>query len=407
LRAAAWDVWKECALTIRPLIRPTVRHTLVDLEPYHPVSSMDDIRLLELEEPLKLDWNESTVPPSPRVVERIQEFLGNHHHLNWYPDLFSRRLTGRLAAFNRLSEDQLIVTNGSDDALELVCKTYLDEGEEVLVPRPTYAHFLVFAREQGGKVVSVQSRSPFQKNLDDLLAGLTPATKVIYLVSPNNPTGVTFEEEEVEEIARRAPQAIVIVDEAYHEFYGRTCAGLVTRLPNVVVTRTFSKAYGLAGLRVGYAMASRDVIRNFKKIHNPKGVNVIAQLAAETALEDQAHVERFVADVTEGKRILGAAFDALGVEYHLTPANFVNVRVDRPQAFCDALARRHVWVRNRETLPGMSGFVRITVGTPGQMQELLGHVRAALAELSTPALGLKAGDSATDHAASSARQSRP
>lgn len=358
---------------------PRIKAQLAELAPYDPVSSLDDIRAYEGDdEPLKLDWNESTIAPSPKVVERIQKFMANRHHLNWYPDLFSHRLLPDLAASTGRAEDQILVTNGSDDALDLICKTFLDPGDEVVVPRPTYMHFLVFAAAQGGKVVSVEGADPFAKNLGGLLAAVTPRTKIVYVVSPNNPTGQLFEADEIERLARRAPQAIVIVDEAYHEFCGVTAAGLVGRVPNVVVTRTFSKAYGLAGLRIGYALASAEIIRHFKKIHNPKGVNVIAQIAARTALADQEHLARFVADVTESKAMLCHELSALGFECHTTPANYINVRVPDPAGLCKALAGHNTYVRNRDSLPGMKGVVRITVGTPAQTRLLLERLSDAL-----------------------------
>jgi len=363
---------------------PCTKAQLAELQPYEPVSSLDDIRAYPYEdEPLKLDWNESTVAPSPKVVERIQKFMANQHHLNWYPDLFSQRLLPDLAERTGRSQDQILVTAGSDDALDLICKTYLEPGDEVVVPRPTYTHFLVFAQAQGGRVVSVVGPDPFAKNLDGLMAALTPRTKIVYLVSPNNPTGQLFEPGEIERLARRAPQAIVIVDEAYHEFCGSTCAGLVGTVPNVVVTRTFSKAYGLAGLRIGYALADAEIIRNFKKIHNPKCVNVIAQIAAKTALADQEHLARFVADVTEAKAMLCHELTAMGFPCRTTPANYVNVRVPDPAGLCQALAARNVYVRNRDSLPGMKGMVRITVGTPRQTQLLLERLREALRAVPT------------------------
>ena len=358
---------------------PRSKKVLVDLVPYEPVSSLDDIRLYPYEdEPLKLDWNESTVAPSPKVVARIQDFLVNQHHLNWYPDLFSHRLSPLIARHNEREEDEVLVTNGSDDALELICKTYLDPGDEVVVPRPTYTHFLVFARAQGGEIVSVTTDDPFSKNLDGILAAITERTKIVYIVNPNNPTGQIYTGAELEIIARKAPHALVVVDEAYYEFCGETASSLVARFPNVIVTRTFSKAYGLAGLRIGYALAPPHIVRDFKKIHNPKGVNVIAQIAAETALADQEHLLRFVADVNESKRMLVREFDALGFHCRPTPANYVNVKLPDPGGFCDALAAQNVYVRDRDSLPGMKGMVRISVGTPRQTEVLMSRVRKAL-----------------------------
>jgi len=278
-----------------------------------------------------------------------------------------------------VGEGQVLVTNGSDDALDLICKTFLDPDDEVVVPRPTYTHFLVFARAQGGTIVSVTSPDPFVQDLDGILRAITPRTKIVYLVSPNNPTGVVYDASAVARVAEAAPQALVIVDEAYHEFCGISAVPALAAHPNVVVTRTFSKAYGLAGLRIGYAVAHPEVILAFQRVHNPKGVNVIAQIAAKTALDDQDHLKRFVADVAEAKKLLVTELTALGLPCRPTPANYVNVTVPDPAGFCRALAGKNVYVRDRDGLPGMRGVVRVTVGTPRQMHLLLDRIREILA----------------------------
>jgi histidinol-phosphate aminotransferase len=194
------------------------------------------------------------------VIERIQAFLGNTHHLNWYPDQRAAELTEKLAGYTGQPLDRILVTSGSDAALDILCQTFLDADDEVVVPSPTYTHFLTYAEARGAHVHQIFGANPFELDLQSVLDALNYRTKMVYLVSPNNPTGVVWPASVVARIARQVPQALVIVDEAYFEFCGKTAVELVERYSNVVVTRTFSKSFGIAGLRVGYMLATERVI---------------------------------------------------------------------------------------------------------------------------------------------------
>ncbi|MBM4320583.1 MAG: histidinol-phosphate aminotransferase family protein, partial [Deltaproteobacteria bacterium] len=244
-----------------------VARDVQEVRPYEAVSSLDQILSRPGQQPLKLDWNESTIPPSPRVIERILAFLQNSHHLNWYPDLNARKLVTALAGYTGRSEEQILVTNGSDDALDLICKTYLDAGERVLLPYPTYTHFLVHAGARGVYFDPVTYDDPFCGQPERLINALTGRTKLVYLVNPNNPTGVLFHPEEIAHLLQQAPRTLFVVDEAYYEFCGVTAAQMVDHFPNLVVTRTFSKSFGIAGLRVGYVLAHREVIQELRRLH--------------------------------------------------------------------------------------------------------------------------------------------
>lgn len=356
------------------------KHTRT-LRPYRPVSSLERIDPHANPEPLKLDWNESTIPPSPLVIERIQAFLGNTHHLNWYPDQRAAALTERLARYTGQPESRILVTSGSDAALENLCQTYLGPRDEVVVPSPSYTHFLVYAGARGSRIQTVYGEDPFTLDIDSVLKAITFKTKMIYLVSPCNPTGVVWPASVVARIARVAPQAIVVVDEAYHEFSGETAVGLVESYSNVVVTRTFSKSFGIAGLRVGYLVAPEAVINDVRRIFNPKSVNVLGQIAAAAALDDLEYLYSYVSDVTAAKPILQAWFEERGFGVVDTPANFLMVKVPHTGTFIQLLEEEGVYIRDRSMQRQLERYVRISVGTVEQTHELCRRLERVVARL--------------------------
>jgi len=350
------------------------------MSPYDAVSSLDAIKALpEGTVPLKLDWNESTIPPSPRVIEAIQAFLRNTHHLNWYPDLGATRLRGALSRYTGVPADGIIVTNGSDDALDLLCRTFLGASDDAVVVWPTYGHFLIFARARGVEPRPVAPADPFDVPAAALLDAIRPDTKLVYIASPNNPTGVVTPAGDVGRLCRAHPRTLFVLDEAYHEFCGTSAAPLVPATPNLVVTRTFSKCFGIAGLRVGYLLGAPAVLGHLSKLYNPKSVNVLGQVGAFAALADRETREGYVKDVREGQAALAEYLERRGAEVRTTQANFLLVRVPRPKRFTSALESAGVFVRDRSHLKGFDGWVRITAGTAEQMRDLARRMDALLA----------------------------
>jgi histidinol-phosphate aminotransferase len=348
------------------------------LTPYSPVSSLERIDPHGDTEPLKLDWNESTIAPSPLVIERIQAFLGNTHHLNWYPDQRAEELTTGLATYTGMPKEQILVTSGSDAALELLCQTYLDPEDEVVVPCPTYTHFLSFAGARGASIVKVHGESAFELDIDALMATLSYRTKIVYLVSPNNPTGIVWPAAVIARIARTVPQAVVIVDEAYYEFCGETAVSLVDEYSNIVVTRTFSKSFGIAGLRVGYMVGPAAVLQDVRRVFNPKSVNVLGQIAATAALDDLEYLYSYVREVQTAREQLVQWFRSRGLVVKSTNANFVLVQVSHPAAFIKLCEDESVYIRDRSKEPQLDGYVRLGVGTVEQTRELCRRLERVL-----------------------------
>ncbi|MFW5968538.1 MAG: histidinol-phosphate transaminase [Persicimonas sp.] len=352
-----------------------VAPSVAELTPYEAVTSQAAIEAApDGQTTFKLDWNEATIAPSPRVTAAIQEYLQGDRSLNWYPQLGSRQLLEALEDYTGLESDQMLVTNGSDDALQLICNTFLSEGDRVVAPVPSYNHFLVFAQSCGARIEEVCGPTPFAKNLAGIDEAMTRDTRILYLVSPNNPTGVLLDPSDVDALCAAYPDTLVILDEAYYEFAGVTGIDLVDRHPNLIVTRTFSKAFGLAGLRVGYLAADEELVEGLSRIYNPKSVNALAQVGAMAALDDLEYLNGFLEEVDTSKELLADFFEERGVDYHVSPANFVIVRVPRIGETLEELEERRIFVRDRSNYPGLEGCLRMSVGTVEQTERLIEHL---------------------------------
>ncbi len=361
--------------------RPEAADVVKGIQPYEPVSSLPRIVERPEIEHFKLDWNECTIPPAPGVKKAIHQYLDGELGLNIYPELFSYNLRLKLQSYVGYPADHILVSNGSDDALDLICKTYLNPGDRVLSPYPTYTHFLLFAKSRGAIIDKVIFEDAFKMDIEDILAHVTPETKIIYLVNPNNPTGVLYDEQDVEKLIQAAPQAIILVDEAYAEFARASLIDLVAKHENVFITRTFSKLFGLAGLRVGYLVAQPNAIKELSRLYNPKSVNQIAQVAAGAALDDLDYYERYIDEVDRSKRLLGRWCESHGLEYFWTPANYVMVRVENVKEVVEALADKGVYVRDRSSFPQLNGCFRLNLGTVEQTSTVILRFEAVLKEL--------------------------
>jgi len=349
------------------------------LAPYDAVSSLSAIKSLPKGTiPLKLDWNESSIPPSPKVIEAITGFLSNGHHLNWYPELGAPKVRAALSAYTGVRPDAILVTNGSDDALDLVCRTYLEPGDDVVVVWPTYGHFLIYVKARGVQPRLALSDDPFAVQTATILDTIRDDTKLVYIPSPNNPTGTVTPPADIAALCRAFSGTLFLVDEAYFEFCGISSAPLVTSCPNLVVTRTFSKCFGIAGLRVGYLMTGPVIMENLRKLYNPKSVNALAQVGAVAALADVDSREAYVAQVRSARDLLGVELRRRGAEVRVTQANYVLVRVRDPQGLVQALESVGVFVRDRSRMEGFGGWVRFTVGTLSQMHDLIERVDVLL-----------------------------
>jgi histidinol-phosphate aminotransferase len=342
------------------------------IKPYVAVSSLDHIRANPEQTAYKIDWNEATVPPSPKVTEAITDFLSSPQNLNFYPVLHSTNLVEKLASHHGIESERFLVTNGSDDALNTICTTYLDDDDTVLVASPTYQHFLVFVEARGARVTHHYAPDPFAADIEGFCrraAKVKP--RLIYVANPNNPTGTVYTNEELARLLEVNPSTLVIVDEAYSEFARSSAVELLQLYSNLIVTRTFSKAYGMAGLRIGYAMTDPRIIRDLRRIANPKNVNALAQIGALAALEDQEWLTWYLDEVDASKAMIAEWFEARGIECRITAANFFMVKLERAPWVVQRLRGEGIYVRDRSNIPSLTGYVRYSIGTQEQTRQIL------------------------------------
>jgi histidinol-phosphate aminotransferase len=281
-----------------------------------------------------------------------------------------------VAHFLGLDAAQVLLTNGVDEAIHLLCSTYLEPGDEAIIVVPTFAMYAIFAQAQGARLVQVLSGENFTFPQEELLLRITPRTRLIAVANPNNPTGAAVAGEVLLEIARAAPHAAVLVDEAYFEFHGETILNHAAWPENLLIARTFSKAYGLAGLRIGILAGDPRQMEMVRRLASPYNVNVVALAALPEALRDQEYVANYVAQVQRGRTVLEQELRGLGLHYWPSRANFVLVRVGAAHAeFIQALRVREILVRDRNSDPGCAGCVRLTVGSDEHTRTLIGALR--------------------------------
>jgi len=317
---------------------------------------------------LRLDFNENTLGCSPRVIEFLRERL-SAEALAVYPEYGEARR--QLAGFFGVAPEELLLTNGTDEAIQLLINTYVDAGEDVCLLRPSYAMYRFYAELAGARLREIPYRpDTLAFPLEELLAALSAQTRAVLIANPNNPTGSGVELEGVVRILEKAPGAAVLIDEAYYEFSGVTALGLLARYPNLFVSRTFSKVYGLAALRLGCLFSQRANIRHLSKAQSPYSVNAVAALAAQAAVQDPEYVRSYVAEVLAARDLLCEEMERLGIPYYPSRANFVLLRAgERALAVRDRLREAGVLVRDRSyELPGC---VRVTVGTREQVRRFV------------------------------------
>jgi len=321
---------------------------------------------------LRLDFNESTVGCSPRVLARLRSL--DSELLARYPE--REPVENEVVGFLGLDPAQVLLTNGVDEAIHLLCSTYLDPGDEALIVVPTFAMYAIFAQAEGARVVEVRAGDSFAFPAQDLVAKLSPRTRLIAVANPNNPTGAAVAGDVLIQIAQAAPQAAVLVDEAYFEFHGETLIHLTRQVQNLFVARTFSKAYGLAGLRIGILAGEARQMAMVRRVASPYNVNAAALAVLPDAFQDQEYVGRYVAQVLSNREKLQQELGNLGLHYWPSHANFVLVRVGSAHTeFVRALRNRGILVRDRHSDPGCEGCVRLTVGTDEHTQTLIGALR--------------------------------
>jgi len=346
------------------------RRAVLAMPEYHPPLANRDA--------LRLDFNENTFAPSPRVIERLQQVTSEG--LTKYPE---REPVEHIVArhFN-LQPEQVLLTNGVDEGIHLICTAFLEADDEALIATPTFFMYDVSIQMMTPHLRRVHAGPSMEFPFERFLAAINERTKLIIVASPNNPTGSTVSREHLLAIAAAAPHAVLMVDEAYFHFHGESTMADLADVPNLIVARTFSKAYGLANLRIGMLVGNAELLRYVRKVCSPYNVNGIALDCLPAALEDDAYVRWYADQVRTGRERMMAGLRDLGVDFFPSEANFILMKIGpKHSALVEAMRTHGVLLRDRSSDPGCDGFVRITIGIEDHVTRGLAALKASLTEI--------------------------
>jgi histidinol-phosphate aminotransferase len=365
-----------------PEILTLARPSIQALKPYVPGRSIEEVKAqYNPARIVKLGSNENPLGANPKVIRAIAKALPK---ISLYPDGSSRELREALAKYCGVKADQVIVGNGSDEILLMLALAFVKPGERVVVSENTFSEYEFSGRVLDAEIVKVPLRD-YRYDVAGFAKTLKLKPKMLFLCNPNNPTGNYFTHAELEGLLKKAPRGcLVVVDEAYGDYATEKdfprCLELMRKYPNLLVARTFSKLFGLAGLRLGYGIGDAGLLRETLRVKTPFNVNLLVQTAAVTALADKAFVRKSLAANNKGRLQIEAGFRKLGLFYLPTQANFICFRVPRPAVdLCEDLLKRGMIIRALKSF-GLPEWCRVTIGTKEQntffLQELartLGH----------------------------------
>lgn len=323
---------------------------------------------------LRLDFNENTVGCSPKVIETLNKI--KQGNLSVYPEYSGIRKA--LASYLNVDFEEVIPTNATDEAIKTIIETYIEKDkDEIIIPMPTFAMFKFYAQLNEAIIREVLYNADLSFPTNRVLSAINKNTKIVVLVNPNSPTGTSINENDVIKIVEKAQRndTIVMIDEAYYQFYSKTSIPLIKKYDNLIVTQTFSKAFGLAGLRLGYTISNKNNIKSIQKVLSPYSVNGVAVACAFAALEDQKYVKDYAKEVNESKEMFYSALDLLKIKYFKSDANFVLLSLgDDAGYFCKKLKEKGILVRDRSMDKLLNGCVRVTLGTIEQTKKLIDTV---------------------------------
>jgi len=352
-------------------------HGVQLLKPYQPGKPLAELeREYGIRNAVKLASNENPLGPSPAALKVIREQL---HDLARYPDGNGFALKAALASKHGVDVAQITLGNGSNDILELLARAFVTPDNEVIFSQHAFAVYPIVTQAVGARAVVTAARE-WGHDLDAMLAAISDNTRLIFIANPNNPTGTWLSRQQLQLFLSRLPSHVVVVlDEAYFEYASDPAMGAedypngmqwLSEYSNLVVTRTFSKAYGLAGLRVGYSISHAEIADLLNRVRQPFNVNSLALAAAEAALQDQGHLQNALACNVAGLQQYARAFTTLGLEYIPSIANFISVKVGEAATIYEQLLRQGVIVRPVANY-GMPEYLRITVGTAEENQRCI------------------------------------
>jgi len=325
---------------------------------------------------LRLDFNENPIGCSPKVRQALAKL--SSAEICSYPE--QETVRRQMAKYFAVRPEELLLTNGTDEALHVIVSTFVEPEDGVLLVEPTYAMYRFYSELAGAQIFAPRYTAEMQFPWPEVLSLVAAnAPRVFFLPNPNSPTGNLLSSPEIRRILTAAKQTMVVIDEAYFEFSGVTVIPWIRRYANLIVTRTFSKTAGLAGLRLGCIFVNRDLAASMRKSQSPYPVNAAALVAADAAMRDRAFITRTVREVKSARQQLERGLTRLGIRYFPSGGNFILVELgDCAQKIVASLDRKGILLRDRSSDFAGEGYVRITVGTPAQISRLLRELEALL-----------------------------
>lgn len=355
------------------MIRPP--DYVLDIQPYVPGKPVSELeRELGISGSVKLASNENPLGPSPLAVDALKNSFSD---INRYPDGSAYYLRKALSEELDVSEDELIFGNGSNELLDIAARTFMKDGDEAVMGSPSFVVYAMAVHSVGGRPVQVPLRD-FTHDLQAMADAITPKTKMVFVANPNNPTGTMNTRAEFDALMERVTDdMLVVVDEAYYEYvtderYADSMMHLL-KGRNLLILRTFSKIYGLAGLRIGYGIGKKEIISEMNRLREPFNTNSPAQTAALAALKDKEHIARSRSCNEEGKKYLCSELDSMGVRYVPTQANFIFIPIEGSAEINDRLLRMGVIIR-----PMGPNAIRVTIGLPDENRRFIESFRSVL-----------------------------
>jgi len=352
------------------------RKAILNVKPYQPGKPIEEVkREIGLKDVIKMASNENPLGPSPKAVASIRKYLCN---INRYPEGGCFYLRQAVAKKLKVKPEQLIFGNGSDELIGLVLRAFVNEGDEVVVASPTFLMYEVSSTAHGAKIKVIPMRY-FKYDLKAIKDAVTKNTKVVFIANPDNPNGTYVAKYELEDFLKGlSSETIVFLDEAYFEFVeeqdypnGLDYLGK----SNLIVTRTFSKAYGLAGLRVGYGVSSPEIIKYMEAVREPFNVNLLAQMGAIGGLKDKDFVAKSKKTVREGKKFLYTELKAMGVRYVPSVTNFILIELGpKSGEVTERLLKKGIIIRNMKAW-GLENFIRVTVGKEAENKRFIKELK--------------------------------
>lgn len=326
-------------------------------------------------EKIRLDLNENSLGCSPRVLDTLKNLSAID--VSIYPEYGP--MMDRLAEFYKVDVSNLTISNGADDSIRCIFDCFVEEGDEILLPVPNYGMFEIFSRIRNADVTEVLYHDDFSFPSQEMISHISDRTKLVIIVNPANPLSTVIKKNDLLEILQRAENSLIVLDETYFHFLKSSYLDLIQSYENLVIVQTFSKAFGLTGLRLGLLLSNKKNIEQLNKVNLPFAVNSIAVKAAEAALKDTAFIESVVRHVETEKSYLKSELQKLGLEVFSGYTNYIMIKIgEKSNEIFEALQRKNILVRNLDKYPLLQGYLRMTIGTRENNQQFLSALRELL-----------------------------